>query len=133
MSQERKLFGNRILRYLLEELEKYNNKEIVNFEELQIEHIMPQTLSEEWKKELGSDWELIYQKYLDTLGNLTLTGYNPEYSNKLFIEKRDMEKGFKDSGLQLNRGLAKLEKWTEKEIIDRAEELSKIGLEIWNI
>jgi len=131
--QERKLFGNRILRYLLEELEKYNNKEIVNFEELQIEHIMPQTLSEEWKKELGSDWELIYQKYLDTLGNLTLTGYNPEYSNKLFIEKKDMEKGFKDSGLQLNRGLAKLEKWTEKEIMDRAEELSKIGLEIWNI
>jgi len=76
---------------------------------------------------------LIYQKYLDTLGNLTLTGYNPEYSNKLFIEKKDMEKGFKDSGLQLNRGLAKLGKWTEKEIMDRAEELSKIGLEIWNI
>jgi uncharacterized protein with ParB-like and HNH nuclease domain len=131
--RERKLFGNRILRYLLEELEKYNNKEIVNFEELQIEHIMPQTLSEEWKKELGSDWELIYQKYLDTVGNLTLTGYNPEYSNKLFIEKRDMERGFKDSGLQLNRGLAKLEKWTENEIVDRAEELSKIGLEIWSI
>mgnify|MGYP001045790288 CR=1 FL=1 len=131
--QERTLFGNRILRYLLEEFEKFNNKEVVNFEELQIEHIMPQTLSDEWKKELGSDWELVYQKYLDTLGNLTLTGYNPEYSNKLFIEKRDMEKGFKDSGLQLNRGLAKLEKWTEKEIMDRAEELSKIGLEIWSI
>lgn len=131
--QERKFFGDRILQYLLEELEKYNNKEVVNFEELQIEHIMPQTPSEAWKKELGSGWELTYQKYLDTLGNLTLTGYNPEYSNKLFIEKRDMEKGFKDSGLQLNRDLAKLEKWTEKEIIDRAEELSEIGLEIWRI
>ena len=131
--QERKLFGNRILRYLLEELERHNNKEVVDFEELQIEHIMPQTLNDEWKKELGGDWELTYQKYLDTLGNLTLTGYNPEYSNKLFIEKRDMEKGFKDSGLQLNRVLAKLDKWTEKEIMDRAEELSKIGLEIWDI
>ena len=131
--QERKFFGNRILQYLLEELEKYNNKEVVNFEKLQIEHIMPQTLSEAWKKELGSGCELTYEKYLDTLGNLTLTGYNPKYSNKLFIEKRDMEKGFKDSGLQLNRDLAKLEKWTEKEIIDRAEELSEIGLEIWSI
>jgi len=131
--QERKLFGSRILQYLLEELERYNNKEVVNFEELQIEHIMPQTLTDEWKKELGSVWELTYQKYLDTLGNLTLTGYNPEYSNKLFIEKRDMKKGFKDSGLQLNRDLAKLEKWTEKEILDRAKELSRIGLEIWGI
>ena len=131
--QERKLFGSRILQYLLEELERYNNKEVVNFEELQIEHIMPQTLTDEWKKELGSGWELTYQKYLDTLGNLTLTGYNPEYSNKLFIEKRDMKKGFKYSGLQLNRDLAKLERWTEKEILDRAMELSRIGLEIWGI
>jgi len=130
--QERKLFG-RILQYLLEELERYNNKEVVDFEELQIEHIMPQTLSDEWKKELGSDWELTYQKYLDTLGNLTLTGYNPEYSNKLFIKKRDMKKGFKDSGLQLNRDLAELERWTEKEILDRATKLSGIGLEIWGI
>jgi len=131
--QERKLFGSRILQYLLEELERYNNKEVVDFEELQIEHIMPQTLTDEWKKELGSVWELTYQKYLDTLGNLTLTGYNPEYSNKLFIEKRDMKKGFKYSGLQLNRDLAKLERWTEKEILDRAMELSRIGLEIWGI
>lgn len=131
--QERKLFGNRILRYLLEELERHNNKEVVDFEELQIEHIMPQTLTDEWKKELGDNWEQIHQKYLNTLGNLTLTGYNPEYSNKLFIEKRDMEKGFKNSGLHLNRMLAKLDKWTEKEIMNRAEKLSKIGLEIWSI
>ncbi len=131
--QERKLFGNRILRYLLEELERHNNKEVVDFEELQIEHIMPQTLSDEWKKELGDNWEQIHQKYLNTLGNLTLTGYNPEYSNKLFIEKRDMEKGFKNSGLHLNKMLAKFDKWTEKEIMNRAEELSKIALEIWSI
>ena len=131
--QERDFYDKKLLRYLLEELERYNNKEIVSGGELQIEHIMPQTLTEEWKKELGSDWASIHQKYLNSLGNLTLTGYNPEYSNKLFIEKRDMEKGFKDSGLQLNRGLAKLENWTEKEIVDRAEELSAIALEIWSI
>jgi len=130
--RERSLYG-KILRYVLEEIEKYKNKEVVDFEELQIEHIMPQKLSDEWKKILGSNWELIHQKYLDTFGNLTLTGYNPEYSNKSFIEKRDMEKGFKDSGLRLNRELAKLNKWTEEEIKKRSKELSKIALKIWHI
>ena len=131
--KEGRLYGNKILRYLLEEIEKYDNKEVVNFEELQIEHIMPQTLSDEWKKELGSNWELIHKKYVDTLGNLTLTGYNQEYSRKLFKEKRDMEKGFKDSGLQLNRDLAKLDKWTENEIIHRAEGLAEEALKVWYI
>lgn len=131
--RERSLYGNRILRYLLEEIEKYNNKEVVNFEELQIEHIMPQTLNDAWKETLGSNWEVIHQKYSDILGNLTLTGYNPEYSNRCFIGKRDMEGGFKDSGLRLNRDLAALGKWTEEEINKRAERLSKIALRIWHI
>lgn len=130
---ERRLYGNRILKYLLEEIEKHNNKETVNFEELQVEHIMPQTLTEDWKKTLGTTWELTHQKYLDTLGNLTLTGYNPEYSNKSFIEKRDMSKGFKDSGLKINRDLEKLSTWTEKEIKGRAEALSKIAMKIFSL
>lgn len=131
--RERSLYGNRILRYLLEEIEKYNNKEVVNFEELQIEHIMPQTLNDAWKETLGSNWEVIHQKDSDILGNLTLTGYNPEYSNRPFIEKRDMEGGFKDSGLRLNRDLAVRGKWTEEAINKRAERLSKIALRIWHI
>lgn len=131
--RERSLYGNRILRYLLEEIEKYNNKEVVNFEELQIEHIMSQTLNDAWKETLGSNWESIHQKYSDTLGNLTLTGYNPEYSNRSFIEKRDMDRGFKDSGLRLNRDLGALGKWTEEEIKKRAERLSKVALKIWSL
>ncbi len=130
---ESSLYGNRILRYLLEEIEKYNNKEVVSFEELQIEHIMPQTLNDTWKQMLGSNWEVIHQKYSDTLGNLTLTGYNAEYSNRFFIEKRDMKRGFKDSGLRLNRDLAVLGKWTEEEIKKRAERLSKLAVRIWQI
>lgn len=130
--KQRKLFGNKILRYVLEEMERQINKEAPPLEKLQVEHIMPQKLSDEWKNELGSEWELVHQKYSDTLGNVTLTGYNPEYSNKLFVEKRDMEKGFKDSGLQMNRNLAKLERWTEREIVDRAEQLSEIALRIWS-
>jgi len=130
--RERNLYGNKILRYLLEEIERYDNKEVVDFADLQIEHVMPQTLSDEWKNMLGPNWELIHRKYLGTLGNLTLTGYNPEYSNKPFTEKRDMEKGFKESGLRINRDLAKLNKWTEEEIIKRAENLAGVALKIWS-
>ena len=52
-----------------------------------IEHIMPQTLSDKWKEELGADWERIHEQYLHTMANLTLTGYNSQYSNLPFIEK----------------------------------------------
>lgn len=128
---ERSLYRTRILRYLLEQIENHENKEVVDFSKLQIEHVMPQTLSSEWKIMLGDNWELVYQKYLDNLGNLTLTGYNPEYSNKSFIEKRDAENGFKRSRLRLNSDLAKRKTWNEKEIKKRAERLSKIALQIW--
>src|SRR5690606_34567210 len=62
-----------------------------------IEHIMPQTLSQEWKKDLGIDYQLVHEKYLHTLPNLTLTGYNSVYSNKAFKEKLSIKDGFKDS------------------------------------
>ncbi|GAA8167910.1 hypothetical protein HpKG12_13890 [Helicobacter pylori] len=74
---------------------------------------MPQTLTEEWEKDLGQDYERIHTQYLHTIGNLTLTGYNPEYSNKSFQEKQGMEKGFKDSPLRLNQGLRDLESFGE--------------------
>lgn len=131
--RERPLYGNKILRYVLEEIEKYNNKEVVNFEELQVEHIMPQKLNDDWKRMLGDNWELVHKKFLDILGNLTLTGYNPEYSNKPFRDKRDMKKGFKESGLRLNRELAKLNKWDEEEFKRRAKKLSKIAADIWGL
>jgi uncharacterized protein with ParB-like and HNH nuclease domain len=131
--RERSLYGYKILRYVLEQIENYENKEIVDFGKLQIEHVMPQTLSEDWKKVLGDNWELLHQKYLDNLGNLTLTGYNPEYSNKSFVEKRDAENGFRNSRLRLNSDLAKLNTWNEEEIKRRAERLSKVALEIWSM
>ena len=63
--------------------------------DLSIEHIMPQTLTEEWKVNLGHDWLEIHQLYLHTIGNLTLTGYNSEIRNSSFIKKRDIKKYFK--------------------------------------
>ena len=71
------------------------------------------------------------QTYLHTLGNLTLTGYNSEYSDHPFTKKRDMEGGFRDSPLRLNRGLGSLDTWNATEIQARAERLAEDALKIW--
>ncbi|GAA8041412.1 DUF262 and DUF1524 domain-containing protein [Helicobacter pylori] len=119
-------------RYYLERLENHT-KEPVNTQECTIEHIMPQTLTEEWKRDLGGNFQAIHDKYLHTIGNLTLTGYNHEYSNKSFQEKRDMEKGFKNSPLRLNQGLrdSDLKSFGEEEIKKRANDLADLALKIW--
>ncbi len=123
--------------YFFERLENFDTKEPVNTKGLTVEHIMPQTLTEdtedteEWKRDLGENFKEIHNKYLHTIGNLTLTGYNPEYSNKSFQEKRDMEKGFKDSPLRLNQGLRDLESFGEGEIKKRANDLADLALKIW--
>jgi len=98
-----------------------------------IEHIMPQNpnLSPEWRRDLGPNWEEVHKTCLHTLGNLTLTRYNSELSDRPFREKRDMEGGFADSPLRLNKGLAKLETWNEQEIAKRAEALANQALEVW--
>ncbi|WRE78954.1 DUF262 and DUF1524 domain-containing protein [Helicobacter pylori] len=117
--------------YFLKRLENFNTKEPVNTKECTIEHIMPQTLTEEWKRDLGENFEAIHEKYLHTIGNLTLTGYNSEYSSNSFQEKRDMEKGFKQSPLKLNQSLKDLESFGEKEIEKRANDLADWALKIW--
>ncbi len=118
-------------RYFLERLENFNTKEPVNTQECTTEHIMPQTLTKEWKRDLGENFEAIHEKYLHTIGNLTLTGYNQKYSNNSFQEKRDMEKGFKQSSLKLNQSLKDLESFGEKEIEKRANDLADLALKIW--
>ncbi|GAA9446140.1 DUF262 and DUF1524 domain-containing protein [Helicobacter pylori] len=115
----------------LERLEKFDTKEPVDTQKCNIEHIMPQKLTEEWKKDLGENFKAIHDKYLHTIGNLTLTGYNSEYSNKSLQEKRDMENGFKNSPLRLNQGLRDLESFGEEEIKKRANDLADLALKIW--
>ncbi|ALM79390.1 hypothetical protein OA23_04055 [Helicobacter pylori] len=117
--------------YFLERLENFERKERVYAHEYTTEHIMPQTLEEEWERDLGENFQAIHDKYLHTIGNLTLTGYNQEYSNKSFQEKRDMEKGFKQSPLKLNQSLKDLESFDEKEIEKRANDLADLALKIW--
>ncbi|MBE8787043.1 DUF262 domain-containing protein [Enterococcus hirae] len=128
--QSRDLYSrrNHLAKLVLMMLESNRTKETINFDTIQVEHILPQTLTNEWKVALknANDVQL---KYGDTIGNLTLTGYNSELSNKLFIEKSTM---YKQSNITLTRELAeKYVKWDEKTIVTRAKELSKEALTIW--
>lgn len=127
------VYNFRNTKYLLRKLENHGRKEKVNVDDYTIEHILPQNkkLSSEWKEMLGENAENIQKQYLHTICNLTLTGYNPELSDRPFIEKRDMDGGFKDSPIRLNRDLAKLDQWTESEIIKRGESISELATAIW--
>ena len=123
--------------FILERLENRDSKErhdvvkSLSEKEITIEHIMPQTLSEKWKQALGQDWERIHQQYLHTMANLTLTGYNSQYSNLTFAEKRDMEKGFNDSAFRLNNFVKSCTKWTEDEMKQRQSELLNVFMQLW--
>lgn len=119
--------------YWLRRLENFDRKEPVPVDEYTIEHIMPQNenLSQAWKQDLGQEWERVHKTWLHTLGNLTLTGYNSEYSDHPFPTKRDMKGGFKESPLRLNKGLGQLESWNEDTIKDRAKALSAMATKVW--
>ena len=122
-------------RYMLRKLENHANKQPIHrIEDYTIEHVMPQNpdLSDEWKKELGKDWQEIQERYLHTIGNLTFTGYNPELSDRSFTEKKHLDPGgFIQSGLRLNDSLLREPEWNEDAILTRAEELAEKALKIW--
>ncbi len=107
---------------LLGKLENYNRKEPISVENYTIEHIMPQNknVPSAWQSELGEEWKKIHNTYLHTLGNITLTGYNSELSDRSFKEKSSLHGGFKDSPLWLNQSVAAIEKWNETAIKQRA-------------
>jgi len=129
----RDLYNFRSRSYWLRRLENYGRKEHVLVDEYTIEHILPQNenLSMKWREALGPEWQRIQEKWLHTLGNLTLTGYNAEYSDRPFVEKRDMTGGFKQSPLRLNEGLGALETWDETTIQERAVRLATLATEVW--
>lgn len=119
--------------YWLRRFENFGRKERVHVDDYTIEHILPQdpNLSAEWRAELGPEAEQVQERWLHTLGNLTLTGYNPEYSNRPFREKRDMKNGFKHSPLRVNEGLASTDAWSEDAIQARAARLAKEATKVW--
>jgi len=131
--QTRDLYNFPRRTYWLRRLENHERKEPITVDEYTIEHILPQNenLSADWKKDLGVDWQRIQNIWLHTLGNLTLTGYNSEYSDKSFSKKRDMKGGFRESPLRLNEGLGQLERWNEAAIQDRAARLATKAAKVW--
>lgn len=123
--------GDRVIKtkLILETIEKsFNHKEAVPFDNLTVEHVMPQTLSEWWQENLGEDWDETHELYLHTIGNLTLTAYNTELSNDDFDTKK---KTLNESHLEINKYFSSIPKWTRIEIENRAEILSKKALDIW--
>ena len=127
----RNLYNFQRKSYWLRRLENHGRKERVSVNEYTIEHIMPQHLTTEWQEALGEDCKRIHEAYLHTLGNLTLTGYNAEYSDRSFADKRDMKGGFTESPLHLNEGLGQLETWDEKAIQSRANRLAEKAIAVW--
>ena len=119
--------------YWLRRLENHGRRERVPVDEYTVEHILPQNdnLSEEWREALGPEWRRVQETWLHTLGNLTLTGYNAEYSDRPFADKRDMPGGFRESPLKLNRHLGSLDTWDEAAIEARASRLSDQAVEVW--
>lgn len=132
--QLRDLYNFRSRSYWLRRFENFDRKEVVQIEGLTIEHVMPQNenVPAEWQNMLGPEWKRVHGTFLHTLGNLTLTGYNPELSDRPFLEKRDMKGGFKDSPIRLNHELARLDHWNEQTIKDRATVLAHKAVDVWS-
>lgn len=135
--QTRDIYNFRSRSYWLRRLENHGRKERVAVDEYTIEHILPQNenLSSEWREALGAEWQRVQETWLHTLGNLTLTAYNSDYSDRAFPVKRDMpdapEKGLRQSPLKLNQGLGSLTAWNEAAIKTRAAKLAEIGVGVW--
>jgi uncharacterized protein with ParB-like and HNH nuclease domain len=118
---------------VLETLEEsFRHPEEIMFENLTIEHIMPETLNDEWKSYLGANWKDVHSNYLHTIGNLTLIAGPPNSAiqNKLYPQKK--EEWYKNSKVGLTIELSQLwNQWTENEIRERAEVLAERALRIW--
>lgn len=131
------LYNFRSRSYWLRRLENHDRKERVPVDEYTIEHIMPQCdnnidkVPEIWRSELGDDWVNVWETYRHTLGNLTLTGYNSEYSNRSFTEKCQIEGGFRQSPLRLNKNIGPEAIWNKDSIEGRAIYLAAQAASVW--
>lgn len=96
-----------------------------------VEHIMPQTMTETWRRELGPNYEEIHATWINRIGNLTVTGYNSTYSNASFERKLSMDNGFNRSPYRINEFIRNQERWGAEQIEARTHELASTALEYW--
>ncbi len=115
--------------FLLEGLEKHNSAYKVDLEDLTVEHILPQNANK-WKNYLGENWQQVRDRYIHTLGNLTLTAQNSKLSNKDFKSKQEID--FHTSKLKLSYKLGEAEEWNEQTILDRSKKLASEAIQIWS-
>ena len=123
----------RLCKFVLDRLEHHDNKNQTDTSDYTIEHILPQnpSLNNEWTDALGADWQKVQETWMHRLGNLTLTAYNSEYSDRPFTDKKEMERGFLESALKINGFVNKQKAWTAREIEIRTDDLAKEALSIW--
>lgn len=141
MLREKDIYStkSRTRTYFFDRLENHNNRELVDVTVpgITVEHIFPQNPEPSWRSALAADeYALLSEKYLNTIGNLTLSGNNGRLGNKLFVDKRDMnedggEQGYRFSRLWLNRDLQALDGWGVKQVEARADRIAKRFLEVW--
>lgn len=130
--ETRDVYAMRTCAYLLDRLEN-DSKEKIDTSTFTIEHVLPQNekLVPAWREMLGPDWKQVQETWLHRLGNLTLSGYNTEYSDRAFDEKKTMPDGFNDSPLRLNRSIREQSRWTETEMEKRGRMLAAQAVTVW--
>lgn len=123
------LYGRRYTKSILTRIEhSLGHKEPVDLETAQVEHVMPQTLNVNWVNELGPNANTVHERLLNTIGNLTLTGYNPHLSNKPFSEKKET---YAESNITITKEITKYDHWNETSILHRAKTLIELVVNIW--
>ena len=125
------LYKKPICKFVLSVIEN-STKEHIDVSNLTIEHILPQKENAAvWKKEVGEDYSKVYETYLHTLGNLTITGHNSELGTKSFNDKKDIIRE-NSKAVILNREVLSADTWNEKAILHRAEVLASLLIKQFN-
>lgn len=126
---------NALCKFLLTAIENQGKEQLIT-DNLTIEHIMPQNknLSTSWQKMLGEDiWQEVQEKYLHTLGNLTLTAYNSELGDKPFAEKQKELDDVKTKVVILYSDVKGRTEWNAEAIEQRADRLTSIIMNLYPI
>ncbi len=128
MPFKRKSFTLRTILIELVDMECTDVKTRSEINYVNLEHIAPKTLSDEWEKDSGDDIE----EYVHHIGNLTLisTPINCSIKNKRFIEKKKI---YTDSNIKMTRDIGNLKTnvWTKDNIIERSKYISELILKRW--
>ena len=122
--------NHRLVKLVLSQIEIQTHKEVIDFEGTSIEHIMPETLTPSWRVELGDNAFDDHKLYKDVLGNLTLTKYNPEISNRSFNEKVNY---YQNSNIRLTRKISDYETWNKDSILKRGLEIYENVKNLWGM